>query len=36
MLYLAYTRPGDGELRQRAVIGVAWVRNRVIERCCRP
>src|ERR1700680_3518604 len=28
MLYLAYIRPKDGDLRQHPVAGVAWVRNR--------
>jgi hypothetical protein len=35
MLDLTYTGPEDGDIRQWPVTGLAWVRNRVIERSCR-
>jgi hypothetical protein len=35
MLDLTYTGPEDGDIRQWRVTGLAWVRNRVIERSCR-
>jgi hypothetical protein len=36
MFNLAYARAGKSDLGQHAVIGRAWVKKRVIERCGRP